>query len=228
MLRNIDWLSDAHFTLFTEGNTGHETGHLAKILLDNDDNCSLFSEPEAKVKRKIYQKMHTEGMTMLEYESKYKDNFFNLNPGYTPSTANKTNWLTASRLKISTGAVVFADCCFSADPYNLESSDSAKLEKVKQKFYDQLMRCIIWKRSTRSEGAEVYGWSGKANAQGQKQSGYNDDIAVTFAALCWMWPMAMAGKLLGFPYSKARFYNTENEELAQKESETIAKDYFFS
>lgn len=172
-LRSIEWTKYAHITLFTEKNTGHETGHLANALQSNDDNCSIFAESKSD-------------------QANNKQNF-DLNSGYSPTASNKSNWLVASRVKLSTETVMWADCAFSSNPFE-NTSDASKLSKEQSKLYEQMARCSIYKKSRDDDDNEIYVWSGKSNARGEVQSGYNDDLVLTFSAMCWVWPMSMSEK----------------------------------
>jgi hypothetical protein len=141
------------------------------------------------------------------------------NPGFFTDAALKTSYRTATRVLLCQNAVSYMDGCISSNPFLYKMSNREKFEHTKAMLEEQLSRCRTWSRQqTYDVSAPKYQWSGKVDATGAIQTGYNDDLAITAAAGFHFWPQAMGGVLPGFPYTDVGMAHIANESGETKSS----------
>jgi len=219
-IRENKWLSDAFIVLFVERNTGHESGHLANMLKRNFDKVAFYHQPPTAEERRAENNMHLGLSNMRQFEEEYLTST-ERNPGFTTNIITKGYYRSSARTMLSTGAVMWMEGAFSADPLCRDETKKAIFTRTKESFYDQMSRATNFnKRSTSELSFAKTSWSAKCDHEGKRQDGYEDDLIITFAVACYLWPKAMSGELLGFPYSKVDlsylnedFRITENRKI---------------
>lgn len=195
-LRNNSWTQYAYLTLFAERNTGHESGHLAEILM-RFGRCAMYMQPSKADASKIELGGHVIGSdVMAKYAMEAKKN-----PGFFTDVTVKNLYRTATRMALCRDSVVYLDGCVCANPFLYEMNKEEKFKHTKNILEEQLSRCRMFSRMpTYDTSAPKVQWSGKVDDTGAIQTGYNDDLAITLAAGLHFWPLAMGGNLPGFPY----------------------------
>lgn len=207
------WLSDAYVTLFTERGTGHASGHLAKMLITNFWKVSAYHQPDAGIERKTLVGINSGEITMREFEQKY-ELMKTRNPGFRTDVTTKNEFRVACHEMLSLHSIFWLKDCICMNPFMRNKTYQQRFAQTKETLYDQMRRAIVVARRPKNELQQArVTWSGKANEDGDRQDGYEDDLILILAAACYYWPKAMMMQLPGFPYSQTGFYG-ENKKIA--------------
>lgn len=200
-IREDEWMRDAYIVLFAERGTGHTSGHLANVLAKEFDRVAWFNQPSANQERKAHMDIKEGKKTMIQFEKEYEREAVK-DPGFRTQDT-KPLFRVEARKYLKIGGVSWLHGCVCSNPFLRKLNHKIKLKMTKDILHEQLNRCKVFsKRPTSELSIAKESWSGKCNDEGERQDGYEDDIAVMFAAACFFWPKAMAGELVGFPYSK--------------------------
>lgn len=201
-LRRNAWTRDAWIVLFAERNTGHESGHLAAVLR-RFTKTAAFVQPksDAHIKKLNPRSADADNELILNYMREAEKN-----PGWVTNYTNKNEFRVDLRSALVQDRIFYLDGCVSENPFLRDMRQAERFPYHKNKIEEQLARCRVFVKSVAYDTApdKVY-WSGKVNADGQKQGGYNDDLAMMLSAAISLWDKAMKGELPGFPYEYVRF-----------------------
>lgn len=202
-LRTREWFRDAWIVLFVENNTGYEAGRLADVLRHVDNKHAAYVEPKNESHRRKLSR-HNAASTRdpnrdltAEYLRKADKE-----PGYKMTYNTKQKHRVDLRNALLQDRIFFYDEGVSGDIVQAASfSEAQRFARNKEKLQEQLFRCRVFARRGDYDTApeKVY-WSGKVNAEGKIQGGYNDDLAMILASGVSLWDDAMSGNLAGFPY----------------------------
>ena len=198
ILRTNPWTKYAYLTLFAERNTGHESGHLYRLMLRHKLVAAYMQPSKGDV-----QKLRSLGVSVRdEVMEKYMEQSVK-NPGFFTDMSLKNEFRIATRKILAQDAVFYLDGCVSANPFLEDKDPHEKFIHTKTMFEEQLARCRTFsRRPTYDTSAPKISWSGKVDDAGAIQPGYNDDLAIIGSAAFYFWPLAMGGQLPGFPYDK--------------------------
>jgi hypothetical protein len=221
-LRRNKWTRDAWIVLFCERNTGHESGHLAAVL-NRFRKTAAYVQPKsaAHIKKLDMNSANADNELIIDYMKEAEKN-----PGFVTSHVNKNEFRVDLRNAFVQDRVFFLKGCVSANPFLRDIRPSDRFPRHKEKIEEQLSRCRDFIRSSVYDTApdKVF-WSGKVNADGQKQGGYNDDLAIMLAAAVSLWDKSMRGELPGFPYELIQF-NREIDAVDDEQLEYFNKRSF--
>ena len=216
-LRRNRWTQEAWVILFCERNTGHESGHLAGVL-KRFRKTAAFVQPksEAHIKKMNPRSGEADNDLILSYMREADKN-----PGWVTNYTNKNEFRVDLRSALVQDRIFYLDGCVSENPFLRDMRQSDRFPYHKNKLEEQLARCRVFvKTATYDTSPDKVFWSGKVNADGQKQGGYNDDLAIMLAAAVSMWDKAMRGELPGFPYQFVRF-----DEMCDVQGENDDEEY---
>lgn len=202
-LRRERWLKDAWLVLFVENNTGYEAGEFADVFNSKFDKCAAFAEPVKESHRRKLAR-HSKTSANDNHRELVADYLRHAEsePGYGQTYAKKQMHRRDLRNALLQDRIFFYNNGVSGDIVAKPSLTPAqRFACNKMKIEEQLGRCRVFaKQSDYDTAPERVFWSGKVNAEGKKQGGYNDDLVMTLAAGVSFWQRAMGGELIGFPY----------------------------
>lgn len=206
LIRQDPWLQDAWLVLFVERNTGHESGHLAEVMRTFTKRAAYLEPKNESHKRKM-ARMGGGGQhgardaghnIAMEYMRKSESD-----PGFWTDHKMKNQFRVDLRNALIQNRIYYymngvSGDVIAAQNYTMEQRFAMNKEKLEE----QLSRARVFLMSSAYDtGPDKYHWSGKVNAEGKKQGGYNDDLVITLSAGISLWESAMNGQLPGFPYT---------------------------
>lgn len=203
-LRREPWLRNAFVVLFVENNTGFEAGEFADVLRGFNKHAA-YVEPQSESHRR---KMTSHSRTSANDSARDLTADYlrraDFEPGYTQTHKKKHQHRTDLRNALLQDRIFYYCNGISGDIVSKQNlTRLQRFAQNKEKLEEQLGRCRVFVRESNYDTApERVFWSGKVNAEGKKQGGFNDDLVMTLAAGVSMWEQAMNGELAGFPYDK--------------------------
>lgn len=218
-LRRHPWTSDAWVILFAELNTGHESGHLAGVIAEfTRTACYVEPQTAAHAKKIRPGSAHADAELIAEYRRKALKN-----PGFNTDQRFKNEIRVALRGALMKDRLRYLEGCVSANPFLQRMRPAERFLAQKRKLEQQLSRSrVVVKEPVFDTAPPKISWSGKSNAEGVRQAGYNDDLAVMLAAGVTLWDQTMEGELAGFPYDLVRLRVSDDPE-AEREYRRIFK-----
>lgn len=177
-LRSNPWLSQAWFVFVCERNTGHESGHIANVMLNFDPRSIAVKQTDTR-----------------DY-------------GWWTSNDLKIGYAAAARTQLAHRSVMFLDDMVIDNPFLSSelSSDDIRVQ-VKQQFIEELSRVRkIAVRHDNPMTLNRMTVSGKVGNNGKVMHGLNDDMFMTFAMAIWFTNMLIEHRLPYIDYHALDLY----------------------